>query len=58
MLFKNKKAVNKVATAFSKETNNKWTVICKITHSGTKCYKPCMVKDYTNDVKRDGWFID
>lgn len=57
-VFKSEEMANKAARAFSGETGDDWMVLCKIDDfEFTRHYKPCMVRDYDNDVKRDGWFI-
>ncbi len=55
-VFKNKKAAQKAADAFSIETKEQWTILCKMVEN-KKWYKPCQVKDYNYKVKSDGWFI-
>jgi hypothetical protein len=55
-VFKNEKSANNVANAFSNETKEHWVVLVK-QDNNQKYFKPCKSKDYTNEVKRNGWFI-
>ena len=54
--YRNKSAAELVAKGYSYDRD--WVVITKIPEVGfDKIYKPIMILDYDNDVKRDGWFI-
>ena len=48
---------NDLASTFQMETGEEWIVVCKNANEHIKWYKPCLVKDYTYDVKADGWVI-
>lgn len=56
VVFEIKEMARMAANSFSGETGNDWMVVCRHNQFGSE-YKPHLSANYTNDMKREGWFI-